>query len=131
MSSGRIRRSLALGAVVLAAALLLGVAGAGAAQAQPSSGRCAGHKVRTLSFSTGKIVVYKSRGYICAVTVAKRPGARKTMSVSVQARGNRPARDKGRYTRQAGPVTVHAGHRCVWVKGAVGAGGISSGWILC
>lgn len=131
MSSGRIRRSLVLGAVVVAAAVLLGVAGAGAAQAQASAGRCAGHKVRTLAFSTGKVAVYKSRGHVCAVTVAKRPGARKTMSVSVQARGLRPARDKGRYTHRAGPVTVYAGQRCVWVKGRVGGGSTSSGWILC
>ncbi|MFG2647125.1 hypothetical protein [Streptomyces sp. NPDC048436] len=131
MSSGRIRRRIALGAAVLAAAVLLGVVGAGTAQAQAQAGRCGGHKVRTLPFSTGKVVVYKSRGYVCAMTVAKRPGARKTMSVSVQARGNRPARDKGRYTHHAGPVTVHAGHRCVWVKGAVGRGSASSGWILC
>jgi hypothetical protein len=53
------------------------------------------------------------------------------MSVSVQARGNRPVVDRGRYTRRAGPVTVHAGHRCVRVKGAVGGGSVSSGWILC
>jgi hypothetical protein len=131
VSVGRIRRSLALAAAVLAAAVLLGVAGAGAAQAQAGAGRCAGHKVRTLSFSTGKVAVYKKRGYVCAITLAKRPGARKTMSVSVQARGNRPARDKGRYSHQAGPVTVHAGHRCVWVKGTVGRGSVSSGWILC
>lgn len=132
MSSGRIRGRLVVGAAVLAAAVLLGVvAGAGTAQARESAGRCAGHKVRTLSFSTGKVVVYKSRGYVCAITMTKRPGVRKTMSVSVQARGNRPARDKGRYAHRAGPVTVHAGHRCVWVKGTVGGGNISSGWILC
>ncbi|MFG2496836.1 hypothetical protein ACGFSB_01245 [Streptomyces sp. NPDC048441] len=132
MSTGRIRRRFAFGAGVLAATVLLGVvAGAGTAQAQASAGRCAGHKVRTLSFSTGKVVVYKSRSYVCAVTIAKRPGARKTMSVSVQARGNRPARDKGRYTHHAGPVTVHAGRRCVWVRGEVGGGSTSSGWILC
>ena len=131
MSSGRIRRRLALGAAVLAASVLVGLVGAGTAQAQASAARCAGHKVRTLAFSTGKVAIYKSRGYVCALTLAKRPGARKTMSVSVQARGNRPAKDTGRYTHHAGPVTVHAGRRCVWVKGTVGRGSTSSGWILC
>ncbi len=53
------------------------------------------------------------------------------MSVSVQARGNRPVVDKGRYKHHAGPVTVHAGHRCVWIKGSVGRYSVSSGWILC
>ncbi|MFE0131190.1 hypothetical protein ACFWY6_06355 [Streptomyces sp. NPDC059037] len=131
MGNGRIRRRLALGAAVLAASVLVGLIGAGTAQAQVSVARCAGHKVRTLAFSTGKVEIYKKRGYVCAVTVAKRPGARKTMSVSVQARGNRPAKDAGQYTHHAGPVTVHAGRRCVWVKGTVGSGSTSSGWILC
>ena len=45
------------------------------------------------------------------------------MSVSVQARGGRPVVDSGRFTHHAGPVTVHAGHRCVRFKGAVGAVG--------
>jgi len=26
---------------------------------------------------------------------------------------------------------VHAGQRCVWVKGRVGRGSVSKGWILC
>ncbi|MER7343938.1 hypothetical protein ABT390_00855 [Streptomyces aurantiacus] len=130
MSNARIRRSLAAGAAALVAAVLLALAGPGVGTAAAAA-PCPGHKVRTLAFSTGKIVLYKKRGYVCAVTYAKRPGARKTMSVSVQARGSRPVRDKGRYTRLAGPVKVHSGHRCVWVKGSVGAGSISSGWILC
>ncbi|MEV0318976.1 hypothetical protein ACIBKX_05550 [Streptomyces sp. NPDC050658] len=131
MGNGRIRRRLALGVAVLAASFLVGLVGAGTAQAQVDVARCAGHKARTLTFSTGKVVIYKKRGYVCALTIAKRPGARKTMSVSVQARGNRPARDIGQYTHHAGPVTVHAGRRCVWVKGTVGQGSTSSGWILC
>ncbi|GAA2940514.1 hypothetical protein GCM10011428_68980 [Streptomyces violaceus] len=53
--------------------------------------------------------VYKRGGYVCAVTVTKKPGVRKKMSVSVQARGNRPVVDEGRYAYLAGPVTVHAG----------------------
>lgn len=85
----------------------------------------------TLPFSTGTVHVFRRGDYVCAYTAPKTPGAKRTMSVSVQARGNRPVVDKGRYTRRAGPVTVHAGHRCVRVKGAVGAGSVSSGWILC
>ncbi|MFF5946097.1 hypothetical protein ACFY7X_36185, partial [Streptomyces althioticus] len=60
-----------------------------------------------------------------------RPGAVRTMSVSVQARGSRPATDSGRYSRHAGPVTVHAGHRCVWIRGSIGGESVSTGWILC
>ncbi|MEU1026083.1 hypothetical protein ABZ366_29235, partial [Streptomyces sp. NPDC005904] len=82
-------------------------------------------------FHTGRVDVFKTRGFVCAITTAKRPGARKAMSVSVQARGSRAARDKGRYTRRAGPVVVHAGHRCVRVSGKVGGHGVSTGWILC
>ncbi|MBA2950407.1 hypothetical protein [Streptomyces himalayensis] len=123
-------RGSALGTAVLTATVLLTLAGPGSGTAEAAA-LCPGRKVRTLPFSTGDVRVYKSRGYLCAVTFAKRPGTRKQMSVSVQARGSRPVRDSGRYTHHAGPVTVHAGHRCVWIKGAVGSGSVSSGWILC
>ncbi|MEV1020635.1 hypothetical protein [Streptomyces sp. NPDC050264] len=114
----------------LVSATLLVVAGPGTGEARAAA-LCAGHKVRTLSFSTGRTVVYKSGGYVCAVTLAKRTGVRQTMSVSVQARGNRAVVDSGRFTHHAGPVTVHAGHRCVRVKGRVGSKSVASGWILC
>ncbi|MET9499714.1 hypothetical protein [Streptomyces sp. NPDC006552] len=114
----------------LVAAALLVVAGPGAGGAQAAS-LCAGHQVRTLSFATGRTVVYKRGSYVCAVTLAKRTGVRQAMTVSVQARGNRAVADTGRFTHHAGPVTVHAGHRCVRVKGRVGAKSVSSGWILC
>ncbi|KUF17277.1 MULTISPECIES: hypothetical protein [Streptomyces] len=130
MNSGRIWRGLSTGAAALAAAVLLALVGPGVGAAQ-AAGPCPGHKVRTLPFSTGKVVLYKKRGYVCAVTYAKRPGTRQAMSVSVQARGSRPVQEKGRFTRLAGPVKVHAGHRCVWVKGSVGRAKVSSGWILC
>ncbi|WP_447037556.1 hypothetical protein [Streptomyces sp. DSM 118878] len=135
MSSGsgrsRIRRWLTLGAAGLAASLLLALVGPGAGTAHAAAGACAGHKVRVLPFSKGRVDVFKSRGYVCVVLVAKRPGARKTMSVSVQARGSRAVRDKGRFTHRAGPVTVHAGHRCVRVTGKISGRGVASGWILC
>ncbi|MFB6552936.1 hypothetical protein [Streptomyces sp. NPDC056405] len=92
---------------------------------------CPGRKARTLPFSTGSVLVYKRGGYVCAVTVPKKPGTKRQMSVSVQARGGRPVVDSGRYAYRAGPVTVHAGKRCVWVKGKVSRGSVSSGWILC
>ncbi len=130
MKSGRMRRSVAAGAATLVAAVLVALVGPGAGTAA-AAGPCPGHKARTLTFSTGKVVLYKKRGYVCAVTYAKRPGARQKMSISVQARGSRPVRDTGRFTRLAGPVKVHAGHRCVWVKGSVGRAKVSSGWILC
>ncbi|MEU6578057.1 hypothetical protein [Streptomyces sp. NPDC046805] len=128
MDSGAIRRRCAAGAVVLAASWLLALGAPGSAQAAGAT--CAGHEVRTLPFATGTVHIHKRDGYVCAVTLPKKPGTR-TMSVSVQARGNLPVVDKGRYTYRAGPVTVHAGHRCVWVKGSVGRGSVSSGWILC
>ncbi|MFH9013893.1 hypothetical protein ACH4C6_21250 [Streptomyces sp. NPDC017943] len=129
MDSGPIRRRLALGLALLTAAGLLAVAAPG--QAQAASASCPGRKVRTLPFSTGTVLVYRRGGYVCAVTTTKRPGVKRTMSVSVQARGNRPVVDTGRYAHRAGPVTVHAGRRCVWLKGRVGAGRFSSGWTLC
>lgn len=128
--SGGTRRRLALGAAVLAASGGLALLASGTAQAGTADS-CAGREVRTLSFSTGVTHVYKRDGYVCALTVARRSGAVQTMSVSVQARGNRPVVDEGGYRYDAGPVTVHAGHRCVSIKGSVGAGSVSSGWILC
>jgi hypothetical protein len=126
----RLRRRLALAAAVLAASGAFTLTATGTAQAE-SAGGCAGREVKTLPFRTGVTHVYKRNGYVCAVTVARAPGPARTMSVSVQARGNRPVVDKGRYRYHAGPVTVHAGHRCVWIKGAVGRYSVSSGWILC
>ncbi|MHB9861565.1 hypothetical protein [Streptomyces sp. YIM S03343] len=127
---GGLRRRLALGAAVLAGAGALALVSPGTAQAVTAT-TCAGREVRALSFSTGTVHIYRSGGYVCAITVPDNPGAKRTMMVSVQARGNRPVVDKGRYSYRAGPVTVHAGHRCVWVKGQVARGSVSSGWILC
>ncbi|MFJ9814507.1 hypothetical protein ACIRU3_04415 [Streptomyces sp. NPDC101151] len=130
MDSGAIRRRLALGAAVLAASGALALAMPGTASAATARS-CAGREVRTLPFSTGVVHVYKRNGYVCAVTTTRKPGVKRLMSVSVQARGNRPVVDKGRFKQLAGPVTVHAGQRCVWVRGSVGGGSVSSGWILC
>ncbi|MFF5155629.1 hypothetical protein ACFY3N_05055 [Streptomyces sp. NPDC000348] len=128
MGSGAVRRRLAPVLAVLTASGLLAVAAPADAHA---AAYCAGRKVRTLPFSTGSVVVYKRGGYVCAVTLAEKPGTRRKMSVSVRARGGRPVVDEGKFKHHAGPVTVHAGRRCVWVKGRVGGGSVSSGWILC
>ncbi|MFJ4788817.1 hypothetical protein [Streptomyces sp. NPDC088794] len=129
MDTGAMRRWFALGTAVLTASGVLALATPASAQ---GAAYCGGHKVRDLPFSTGVVHVYKRSGYVCAVTFPETAsGAKRTMSVSVQARGNRPVVDKGKYTHHAGPVTVHAGHRCVWIKGSVGRGSVSSGWILC
>ncbi|MEU5363020.1 hypothetical protein ABZ354_05855 [Streptomyces sp. NPDC005925] len=122
------RRRFALGAAVLTAAGLLAVAAPGAAQA---ADHCSGRKVRTLPFSTGRVVLYKRDGYVCAVTVPEEPGTKRDMMVSVRARGGRPVVDEGSFAYHAGPVTVYAGQRCVWVKAKVGEGSVSSGWVLC
>lgn len=130
MDSGAIRRRLALGAAVLAASGALALVAPAEAQAATAT-NCAGREVRTLSFAAGTVHVYRQGGYVCAITLPKNSGGRRTMSVSVQARGSRPVVDKGKYSHRAGPVTVHAGHRCVWVRGTVGGSSVSSGWILC
>lgn len=129
MSSGGVRRRLALGLAVLTGSATLALALPGAAQAAAST--CSGREVRTLPFTTGSVHVYRQGGYVCAVTTPDRPGRKQAMSVTVQARGNRPVTDWGRYSYHAGPVTVHAGHRCVRVSGSVGSGSYRSGWFLC
>ncbi|WP_246353503.1 hypothetical protein [Streptomyces fulvorobeus] len=96
-----------------------------------AAGACSGRPAKTVSFAKGELRVYKSRAYVCAVTVAGRPGARRAMSVSLQARGGRPVVDKGRFTTRAGPVTVYALNRCVRATGAVAGSSGSTGWVLC
>ncbi|MFF5004906.1 hypothetical protein ACFY3G_19005 [Streptomyces phaeochromogenes] len=130
MDMGVIRRRLALGTALVTASGLLVLAGPGVGEASAAS-PCAGRKVRTVTFSTGYVQVYKKRGYVCAVTRPHKVGARKYMMVSVRARGNQAVPNDGMFKKYAGPVRVHAGNRCVWIKGAVGSGSVSTGWILC
>ncbi|KOG44524.1 hypothetical protein ADK75_35245 [Streptomyces virginiae] len=92
---------------------------------------CAGRLARTVPFGTGEVRVYKSRNQACAMAVARDFGERRRMAVSIQPRGGAPVREAGGFTRYAGPVTVGAISRCVYVKGSVGAGSVDSGWILC
>lgn len=37
----------------------------------------------------------------------------------------------GRFTKLAGPVTVHALNRCVRASGSIAGTAASTGWILC
>ncbi|MEU9732111.1 hypothetical protein [Streptomyces sp. NPDC048002] len=129
MDSGAIRRRLGAGLAVLAASGLLAVAAPGEAMAAGTS--CPGRKVRTVPFSTGSVQVYRSGGTVCAFTLAERAGPRRTMGVSVQARGHRPVSYQGKHRRKTLTVAVYAGHRCVKVTGRVGRGSVASGWILC
>ncbi|MFD4028127.1 hypothetical protein ACFWRV_32140 [Streptomyces sp. NPDC058576] len=124
------RRPLLVGLLVLP--LLVGLVPLLAAPgtAQAASG-CSGRPAKTVGFSTGELRVYKSRAHVCAVTVAKKPGKRRTMSVALQARGGRAVSDKGSYTKMAGPVTVNALNRCVRATGAIGRKSVATGWILC
>ncbi|MFE9826891.1 hypothetical protein ACFYSH_33055 [Streptomyces sp. NPDC005791] len=108
--------------------LVLGPAGSAPAQAASA---CSGRLVKTVTFSTGSLRVYGSRAYACAVTVAKKPGARRTMRVSLQPRGGRAVVDSGRFTQLAGPVKVHALNRCVRASGSIGTSSGSTGWIMC
>ncbi|MFD9306411.1 hypothetical protein ACFWCB_27765 [Streptomyces sp. NPDC060048] len=117
---------------VFTAALWMAASALLAAQpAQAATGGCPGRLAVALPFSTGEVRVYRTRDQACAVAVAGDPGRRRPMSVSVQPRGGYPVRDSGRFTRYAGPVSVHSIHRCVYVKGSVGTGSVDSGWILC
>ncbi|MGP3984854.1 hypothetical protein [Streptomyces sp. KR80] len=127
---GAVSRRIALGAAAVVAFGMVGLAGAGAARAAEAA-RCPGWKVKTLTFASGYVRIYKSNNFVCAVTVAKNPGPKRKMSVSVQARGGHPYTDSGWYTRHAGPVRVSAGGRCVLVRGSIGSHRVSSGWILC
>ncbi|WP_328970358.1 hypothetical protein [Streptomyces sp. NBC_00239] len=115
---------------VLAVGLFLALGALPATSAQAASG-CAGRLVKTLPFSTGEVRVYKTRTHACAVTLPKRTGVRQQMMVSIQPRGGVPVRDSGRFERLAGPVSVSALSRCVFVRGQVASGSVASGWILC
>ncbi|TXS09046.1 hypothetical protein EAO68_33885 [Streptomyces sp. wa22] len=108
--------------------LVLGPTGSAPAHAASA---CSGRLVKTVTFSTGSLRVYKSRAYACAVSVAEKPGARRAMRVSLQPRGGRAVVDSGKFTQLAGPVTVHALNRCVRASGSVGGSSGSTGWILC
>lgn len=112
------------------ALLVLPGPGTGGATAEALS-VCQGRPAKTVSFATGELRLYRTRHYVCAVTVAKRPGTRRPMSVSLQPRGGRPAVRAGRFDRQAGPVTVHALNRCVRASGWVAGRGAGTGWTLC
>lgn len=92
---------------------------------------CSGRPAKTVAFATGELRIYKSRAHTCAVTVAKKPGKRRVMSVTLQPRGGRAVSDRGSYTRMAGPVTVNALNRCVRGTGSVAGKSASTGWILC
>lgn len=127
---GRIRRRVAEACAVAVAAGLLSLGGPAVGQAEAASS-CTGTRVKTYGFATGELRIYKSRQYVCAMTVAKRAGVRQKMRVSIQARGSRPAVDSGTYSQHAGPVTVYALNRCVRVEGSVAAKSVASGWILC
>ncbi|MFE7552956.1 hypothetical protein [Streptomyces gardneri] len=128
------RRLLArvLGPLLAALALLLlpvpGPGGGGSAEAVSV---CHGRPTKTYRFATGELRLYRTRHYACAVTVAKRPGTVRPMTVSLQPRGGRPAVKAGRFPRQTGPVTVHALNRCVSAYGSVAGQGRSTGWVLC
>ncbi|WP_262386860.1 hypothetical protein [Streptomyces sp. TRM49041] len=123
------RRGVAYTVAVVVAVGVLGVAGPGVGAAEAAG--CAGRLAKVVRFATGELRVYRSGQYACAVTVAKNPGARRPMSVTLQPRGGRAVVDSGRFTRLAGPVSVHALNRCVRATGSVSGKGRSTGWVLC
>ncbi|MFE0704372.1 hypothetical protein [Streptomyces sp. NPDC058872] len=113
-----------------AALSLLLLPGPGSGTADAAS-VCQGRPTRTIAFPTGELRLYRTRQYVCAVTVAKRPGPRRPMAVSLQPRGGRAVVRSGRFDRQTVPVTVHALNRCVRASGSVAGRGTTTGWILC
>jgi hypothetical protein len=115
---------------VLAVVGALSLTGPGEGSAEAAS-VCSGRPAKTVKLGTAQLRVYKNRSYACATVVTGKAGPRRLMSVSLQGRGGRPAVDKGFFTRQAGPVTVHALHRCVRATGRVAGRKVSTGWILC
>lgn len=133
MSQGWKARGRGVSPAVFGAALWLAAAGifAAAPPAAAATGNCPGDLVRTLPLPGAEVRVYKSRTQVCAVNVALNPGERRHLAVSVQPRGGVPVGDAGQFTRYAGPVTVGAINRCVYVRGSVAAGSVESGWILC
>ncbi len=122
--------ALARGLAVLTAASAALVAGPGLQQAHAAS-PCPGRVADSVSFSTGELRVYRGGGKVCAVTLARNPGPRRAMSVSLQTRGGRAVVDAGRFGRHAGPVTVSPLGRCVRATGTVSGVTRSTGWILC
>ncbi|MFI8822389.1 hypothetical protein [Streptomyces sp. NPDC053431] len=117
-----------LGLVLAVGALVLAGPVSGSADA---ASVCTGRPTRTVGFVTGELRLFRTRHYVCALVVAKGPGAPRPMSVSLQPRGGRAAVSSGRFSRQAGPVTVHALNRCVRASAAVSGRGTTTGWILC
>ncbi|MFF9840303.1 hypothetical protein [Streptomyces sp. NPDC013740] len=116
-------------ALLLAAGGLV-LAGPAASPADAAS-VCHGRPTRTVGFAGGELRLYRTRQYVCALAVATRAGAPRAMAVSLQPRGGRAAVSKGRFTRQAGPVTVHALNRCVRASATIAGRGTATGWILC
>ncbi|WP_333738871.1 hypothetical protein [Streptomyces sp. IBSBF 2806] len=127
---GTAGRRPAVGLALLIVSGLLAVVAPGSAQAASATG-CAGRKVRTLPFSTGSVQVFRDGGYVCAVTVQNHPGARRLISVSLQARGLRAVSKSRLDTRSSPPARVYAGHRYVRVTGAVTGGSYRSVWFQC
>ncbi|MFF5492163.1 hypothetical protein [Streptomyces aquilus] len=127
--TGAIRRRAAVVCAALTASGLLAIAVPGQAQAA-SKDSCAGRKIRTFTFSTGSVRLYKDGGWLCAMTFPKNTGGgRRVMMVSIQARGFGAVVDKDEYRHHAGPVKTYAGTRKVWIKGQVGRGKYeSSSW---
>ncbi|MFF8843049.1 hypothetical protein ACF08N_09980 [Streptomyces sp. NPDC015127] len=128
--TGRAIRALCRTLAVLTAAAALALTGPGLQRAEAAA-PCAGRLAKSVSFTTGELRVYQSGQQVCAVTLARNPGARRPMSVSLQVRGRHAETDSGRFTRQAGPVTVQPRGRCVKATGSVSGTSRSTGWILC
>ncbi|MCP9988025.1 MULTISPECIES: hypothetical protein [Streptomyces] len=127
---GRIAVAAGVAAVAVAGVVATAGPGTAAVHAGGSAG-CSGRLAKAVRFATGELRVYKNRQYACAVTVAKAPGARRPMAVTLQSRGGRAVTDTGRFTHRAGAVTVHTLNRCVRATGSVSGRGGATGWILC
>lgn len=136
-AAGRGGRGIGIGRRMLAYLFVLPLVTVGllltgtAASSAHAATACPGRLAKAVPFKTGELRVYKSRSYACAVAVARKPGPRRKMSVTIQPRGGSPVVDSGTYTKQAGPVTVHALNRCVRASATIAGKSGSTGWILC
>ncbi|MEU9605340.1 hypothetical protein [Streptomyces sp. NPDC048057] len=136
---GRWARTVAYALAVLLASTALVLSGPATAPASAAvdddtvraNALCTGRLVKTVRFRTGELRVYKNARYACAVTLAKSPGPRRAMAVTLQSRGGRAVVDRGNFTHRAGPLSAYAHNRCVRATGSVSGVGGATGWILC
>jgi hypothetical protein len=108
-----------VGSLAMAAGVL--VATGGAAQA---ASPCPGKLLNNLQITGGYISVYynAATGRNCALTYTNHPGVAQEIWVKIGLwDSSTEYSDHGNYKYYAGPVSVAAAGKCIWVGGSVGA----------